>query len=95
METDSNIVFIVREDKKVGNLSRSRVVLAPNQLTADELHEYTRSLTVNEIIRDYPASEVENLNEVDPTPPTTVVISETVMENNLEPGMDQDSSQGS
>lgn len=95
METDSNIVFIVREDKKVGNLSRSRVVLAPNQLTADELHEYTRSLTVNEIIRDYPASEVENLNEVDPTLPTTVVISETVMENNLEPGMDQDSSQGS
>lgn len=55
------------------NASHSRVFLAPDQLTADEIRENTRLMTVNEITRDYVLSEAENLAELRPPPPTEVV----------------------
>lgn len=74
MDTDAKTLENFRKHKSAENGSHSRVVLAPDQLTADELHENTRPMTMNEIIRDYPISKAQNLAQIRPRPATEVII---------------------
>ena len=65
---DAKTVVIVYDDQTVENVSRSRVVLAPRRLTPTEQVDETRPMTINEIISDYPTSEVVNNRHIAANP---------------------------
>ena len=65
---DAKTVVILYDDQTVENVSRSRVVLAPRRLTPTEQVEETRPMTINEIISDYPTSEVVNNRHIAANP---------------------------
>lgn len=74
VDTYAKTLFIVRNDKIVENVSRLRVILGPDEPTADGLRENTPPMTLNEIIGDYPISESENLAQARPCLPTEFLI---------------------
>ena len=71
---DGKTVVIVYDDQTVENVSRSRVVLAPRRLTPTEQVDETRPMTINEIISDYPTSEVVNNRHIAVNPAQELVI---------------------
>lgn len=58
--------MIVRKGKTAEKESRSPVVLAPDQLIAENLRENTRLMTLNEIIRNNPTTEADKLTRIRP-----------------------------
>lgn len=59
--TDAKTLVIVHKDNTVENVSRSHVIIAPDELKADNPRENTHPMTVNESICDYPTSWAETL----------------------------------
>lgn len=78
VNTDSRTLVIVGNNEKMEKVSLSCVLLEPDKLTANELREDTRPMTINEIIRDYPVCEavnlVQRLTQRRHQPPTEVFI---------------------
>lgn len=74
IDTEAKTFFIVCKDKTVENVSRTRVTWAPDELTADEIHEDSRSMAVLQTITDYPVSKAWKRAKGRPPPPMEVLI---------------------
>ena len=70
VNTEAKTVVIEYPDRTVENVSRSRVVLAPEPQTMKQLHDKTRPMTIHDTITGLPAPESANLRHIvqQPTP---------------------------
>ena len=55
VDKENKTMLLEKPDNTVENVSRSRVVLAPKGPSIEKLLEATRSMTINEVIVDFPA----------------------------------------
>lgn len=56
LDTGWTTVVIIRPESSVDNVTRSRLVLAPNEPTAGDVRPAIRPVTITEIASDFPTS---------------------------------------
>ena len=64
VNNDAKTVVIEYNDRTVENVSRSRVVLAPEPQSMQELQEKTSPMTIHDIVTGLPAPEEDNLKHL-------------------------------